>query len=165
MVYVAAGAHIVGPYRYHLWRTWCESGTRLLAIGLNPSTADATTDDPTLRRLVGFARDWGHGGLDLCNLFALRATDPRELRTTDDPVGDYNDASIVTAAAGAERILLCWGAFEPKLGRDTEVVELLRARLGRDLVCLGRTKAGHPRHPLYVRHATRPTPWCPTPPY
>ncbi len=88
-------------YRYSLSRTWNESLQRIVFIGLNPSTADAQHDDPTVRRCIGFARRWGYGGLTLVNLFAYRTTEPAELKEVDDPVGLDNDRWIAEAQAGA----------------------------------------------------------------
>lgn len=135
-------------YRYVLTRWW-GGGDPLVIIGLNPSTADETVDDPTIRRCIGFARSWGFAGLLMLNLFAFRATDPSELRAVADPVGPENDQHLIAQSSG--RVVLCaWGASMPFLSR-------VRARkvvpmLGRaHLTCLGRTADGSPRHPLYVK--------------
>ncbi len=134
-------------YRYSLVRRWGD-GDVVRWVMLNPSTASATEDDPTIRRCMGFARAWGYDGIVVHNLYALRATDPRALRTHPDPVGPVNDSYI----AGWRVPTVCaWGAHADtgRAGRAGEVLALLR-RTDVTPMCLGRTKAGHPRHPLYL---------------
>ena len=122
---------------------------------LNPSTADERRDDPTIRRCVGFARRWGFGGVEIVNLFALRASDPRVLRRAGDPVGAANDRHIARAAARATLVVLAWGACGRLRGRSAEI----RARLSRPAPrCLGLTRSGEPRHPLYLRADARLVP-------
>lgn len=145
-------------YRYALTRTWDDRPPAVFLM-LNPSTANAFQLDPTVRRCVGFARRWGHGGLVVLNAFALRSTDPRGLRTVDDPVGPDNDqviADVLTGHPGP--VVVAWGAepYVTATGRDRELAELLRAARP---VCLGLTAAGHPRHPLYVRGDAAPIPF------
>src|SRR5687768_16866498 len=96
-------------YRFELWRIWDEDGPKLNVIGLNPSTADENLDDPTIRRCIGFARDWGFGGLVMTNLFAYRSTDPKGLAAVDDPVGPNNDYHLEIAACSGTP-LAAWGA-------------------------------------------------------
>lgn len=134
-----------GRYRYQLTRRWSE-GPVACFIGLNPSTADARVDDPTIRRCIGFARSWGCGALEMLNLFALRATDPRVMRADSAPVGPDNEQWLRSACERSEIIVACWGVHGVHLGRAGEV----RGLLGDDLLCLGTTKDGHPRHPLYL---------------
>ena len=114
---------------------------------LNPSTADARRDDPTIRRCMGFARLWGYSVLEVRNLFAWRATDPRELLTAPDPTGGPRGDRELQAVAKADLVIAAWGARVP-FARDREALALLG---GCDLKCLGRTRNGQPRHPLYVR--------------
>lgn len=137
-------------WRYSLTRSWGEWQNPLVCIGLNPSTADETQDDPTIRRVIGFARSWGHDGLVMLNLFGYRSTDPAPLRRMDRgvAVGPENDAYIALEAEG-RRVLCAWGVHGEVHGRAHEVYRTLK-RAGVDLVCLGLTKAGSPRHPLYV---------------
>lgn len=140
-----------GAYRYWLRRVW-EVGPPLGAfVMLNPSTADATADDPTVRRCVGFARGWGCGGLVVVNLFALRATDPRALRGAADPVGPDVDPRLLSAPLNCRcrPVVAGWGVHGTLGGRDAAVARLLAAA-GVPLWCLGRTKGGHPKHPLYL---------------
>jgi hypothetical protein len=144
-----------GRYRYQLMRSWGD-GPWLTFVMLNPSTADALVDDPTIRRCIAFAEAWGYGGLIVVNLFALRATDPRELLTAVDPVGHENDWHIADAVEQTDLVVAAWGASIPRQHgkRPAAVRELLG-----DAHHLGLTAAGHPRHPLYLRADTRPTRW------
>lgn len=146
-------------YRYSLERSWSDDNCApCLFIGLNPSTADAELDDPTIRRCIRFARDWGHTGLLMGNLFALRSTDPRALVGHRDPVGPENDLAIASMAERSTRVVVAWGATDMGLhaSRAWDVLQLIG--LSR-VVCLGRTKDGYPRHPLYVKASTRDEPY------
>ena len=96
-------------YRYRLSRRW-RQGSTLAVVGLNPSTADRYRDDATTRRVTGLAKQLGHGGLILVNLYGFRSTDPAGLLAMQDPVGPGNDAAIRRAAREADQILLAWGA-------------------------------------------------------
>lgn len=145
-----------GLYRYWLERTWDESKTEVCFVMLNPSTADASVDDPTIRRCIGFAKAWGHGSLTVVNLFGLRATDPKALLTHDrNPVGIENDDYLINAAMDAEVIVAAWGTKGTYLGRAAKVTQMLTGA-GFDLHCLDITKDGHPKHPLYVKGDTVP---------
>lgn len=133
-------------YRYRLRRIWGPEPP-LVVIGLNPSTATAEIDDPTVQRCQGFARRWGHGGLVMLNLFAWRSTNPKVLTGLADPVGPDNDQWLLQETTG--RTTLCaWGNHGALRGRARAVCRLLA---GRDLRCLGITNAQAPRHPLYIR--------------
>lgn len=134
-------------YRYHLARTWDKQKPRMMFIGLNPSTADHTKLDPTLRRVVGFADREGCGGIMMANLFAFRATRPGDMKAAGDPVGPINDWWLKTAARWASKIVVGWGTHGGFNNRDVQVERLLA---GADLLCLGLTGGGHPRHPLYL---------------
>ncbi len=144
------GAVVDGPYRYLLWRTVPGGEGRVCFVMLNPSVADAARDDPTLRRCLGFARAWGFGALDVCNLFAYRTTDPAALASARDPVGPRNDRYLARAFGRATLVVAAWGAGGVLGGRAGEVAAAARC----ELRCLGLTKGGQPRHPLYVRAAT-----------
>ena len=148
-----------GTYRYRLERAWSDD-PRDVWLMLNPSTADATLDDPTIRRCVGFSRRWGAGGIVVANLYALRATDPAELERHPDPVGPANDAHIADVVQHAwrdgARIVCAWGAHPFAASRALDVAEGLRDMLP---VCLGTTRSGAPRHPLYVRADVVPVRW------
>jgi hypothetical protein len=150
-------------YRYRLTRTWGSSGTHVTWIMLNPSTADAMTDDPTIRRCTAFTRAWGFDGLIVVNLFAYRATDPSGL-AGGDPVGPDNDRFIREAIHAWSEVVAAWGATtipgKPRLVTDraAQVTATLTAA-GYQLGCLGTTKSGQPRHPLFVSADTPLTPW------
>ena len=119
---------------------------------LNPNTADAVRDDPTIRRCVAFARRWGYGGVDVVNLFAYRTPHPRELARAEDPVGPRNDRYLRRALRTAELVVCAWGATRVAARRAHAVAGILD---GAPLHCLGRTRSGAPRHPLYLRADTR----------
>ena len=116
---------------------------------LNPSTADATVDDPTIRRCRGFARAWDCNGIVVANLYALRATDPAELWRHPEPVGPLNDFHLQRLALEHETVVCAWGA-NARRERVAQVRALFTGPHHR-LMCLGVTKDGSPRHPLYVR--------------
>jgi hypothetical protein len=142
-------------YRYVLWRTFCEQPRNyVMFVGLNPSTADDTKDDPTLRRCIGFARAWGFDALCMTNLFAYRATDPRQMKGYSRPIGHENDRWLTACAREANLVVAAWGTTGQFMARDEEVRSLLD-----DLHVLDLTKGGHPRHPLYARGSSRPLPW------
>lgn len=141
-------------YRYRLWRRWDRSRPRIAFCMLNPSTADECVDDPTIRRCIGFARAWGYGGVEIVNLFALRATDPRELRRARDPVGDDNRIHVLAIAAKTAAMVIAWGAEGALREQGAQTLEVLSPRAR--LLALGWTQAGEPRHPLYLRRDLRP---------
>lgn len=142
-------------HRYTLTRTW-DGGVGTAAwIGLNPSTADESQLDPTLRRVRNFSRAWGYRSFVMLNLFAYRATRPVDMLKVEDPVGPMNDVFIENVCSGAGIIVCAWGAHGGHLHRDREVWAILQ-RLPYRSYCLGVTKDGHPRHPLYVTSATAP---------
>lgn len=146
----AAVLSACGLYRYRLERTWDDALAPALFVMLNPSTADATVDDPTVRRCIGFARSWGCGGVVVVNLFAFRATDPAALLSAADPVGPDNFRHVIDAIEVDKpaKVVCAWGAHRlPPMGN--EMVARIRMT-GRELHCLGMTMAGCPRHPLYV---------------
>ncbi|WPE19847.1 DUF1643 domain-containing protein [Shinella zoogloeoides] len=140
-----------GRYRYGLTRQWSD-GLMMGFVMLNPSTADADLDDPTIRRCIGFARREGCGGIVVVNLFPLRATDPAQLWATRylerfGPDSDNEFQRHLRMMTGP--IVAAWGADGDSQGGDA--VALMRHYLGSRLVCLGKTQQGAPRHPLYVR--------------
>ena len=149
-------------YRYLLTRIWQPEGARLLYVLLNPSTATEAQNDPTVERCERRARVLGFGGFRVTNIFAFRATDPKEMRAAADPVGQGNDAAIGASldwvAGTGGRVICAWGAHGAHLGRGAEVEAVLRAS-GRELFHLGLTKAGAPRHPLYIGYDRQPQPW------
>ncbi len=143
-------------YRYELRRTWESGATKVLWVMLNPSTADATVDDPTVRRCMGFARSWGHGGIVVANLYALRSVDPAALMAHSDPVGPENNDTLVRLANAPDvgLVMAAWGAHPSAIHRARHV----RGLLG-DVYHLGLTRYEHPRHPLYVKGDTQPIWW------
>jgi hypothetical protein len=122
---------------------------------LNPSTADANVDDPTIRRCIGFARSWGYGRMGVVNLFAFRATKPNDLLRADDPVGPENDDHICDALAHSDFVICAWGAHKFAEARARDFMKILKTR-NTLAHCLGVTKAGAPRHPLYVKGDVTP---------
>jgi hypothetical protein len=155
-----------GQYRYTLTRpplqNFASAGTALFVM-LNPSTADASVDDPTIRRCRGFARDWDCNGLVVANLYALRSTDPKALLSHPDPVGPDNDYWLRSLAREFETVVCAWGA-NAKTERVAAVWKIFQGhgdpRL-RNVWCLGTTKSGAPKHPLYVRGDQKLIRWEP----
>jgi len=146
-----------GTYRYTLTR-WIKDGDSLEYINfvlLNPSTADAEQDDPTIRRCRGFAEAWGHYALVVTNLFAYRATDPRAMRAADDPVGPENNHILGHIAIGSSRTVVAWGNHGNHQGRAEKVLSFLPGPLW----CLGITGQGQPKHPLYLARSTELVPY------
>lgn len=144
-----------GRYRYSLHRRWDVTKPNAVWIMLNPSTADAEQDDPTIIRCMNFARSWGLGGIVVVNLYGLRATNPKELWRADDPIGPDNDRHlyVYTKSHIFERIIVAaWGA-NAKPDRVRQVMSMPQMQRAQ---CLGVTKHGAPRHPLYVRGDTTP---------
>lgn len=146
-----------GLYRYSLVRRWDVTLPVMVFIMLNPSTADANLDDPTIRRCMGFARTMGFGGIMVVNLFAFRATSPDDMKAAEDPVGLDNDHWLGKAfdyCSRAQRsAVAAWGVHGQHKDRDYAVAALA-AKHGVELMCLGKTKGGDPRHPLYVKGDT-----------
>lgn len=189
--YVSAGAHIsfCGLYRYGLWREW--RGTHdpknwrwlgakdgagremgdpksCLFVMLNPSTADGAGDDPTIRRCVGFAKGWNFERLEVVNLFAYRATKPRDLlarqNSREDIIGWQNSELVAEAARDAGLIVCAWGTNVDALDPTGDHVETVRGWLDpKPQFALGFTKDGHPRHPLYAPANARLVPLPPAP--
>ncbi len=151
-----------GTYRYSLHRRWAPEpatlepggqaglppGGRVCFCLLNPSTADAKVLDPTLTRCVRFARRWGGGHMEVVNAFALRSTNPKGLGRAADPNGAGNDRAIVRAAKRADLVVIGWGTHACLNDRHAAVLGLLRGVCTPH--CFGVTKAGFPRHPLYL---------------
>ena len=143
-------------YRYNLWRIWEIGKPFALFIGLNPSTADFTKDDPTVRRCKQFALDWGYGGFHIVNLFGYRATKPTDMIKQADPIGSENDQYLRGTAEKAGIIVAAWGANGGFMGGNRRVLSLLSDL---DVFCMGKTKMGHPCHPLYLKGDTKPIPF------
>lgn len=140
-----------GRYRYVLTRTWDAALPVLVFCMLNPSTADEWEDDPTIRRCMGFARREGCGGIAVVNLFAWRSTNPDKLPLLDaDKAGPDNTEHVARTVKG-RRVIVAYGAhFSAHPFVALPFLELLRSNAV-SIHCLGTTKSGAPRHPLYVR--------------
>lgn len=144
-------------YRYSLWRKWSdENRGYAMFIGLNPSTADETRNDPTVRRCIGYAKDWGYSGLIMTNIFGYRATLPAALKAVNEPIGAGNDRALRTLAATAAVVVAAWGVHGVHLNRHEKVRKMLP-----QLKVLRLTKAGHPCHPLYLPKTLSPICWNP----
>ncbi|MCG3128801.1 MAG: hypothetical protein CHACPFDD_03694 [Phycisphaerae bacterium] len=146
-------------YRYQLWRAIAADGPSVAFIMLNPSTADASRDDATIRSCWSIARRNGFARLEVVNLFAWRCRNPAELRAVPDPVGRLNDRNIQSVLQRVEIIIAAWGRHGAWLDRDREVAR--RHLAGRVVLCVGETKGGQPRHPLYVAAGAPLRPFTP----
>lgn len=169
--------HLFSPdrkYRYALWRRFEQPYEMLteyspttmrdgyvMFIGLNPSTADENKDDPTLRRCIDFAKRWGYCELCMTNLFGFRATQPRDMLKTANPIGADNDITLLRVAKEAAMILCAWGGEGKFGGRDEVVADMLtRPYAGqKDLMALRLISDGSPEHPLYIPAETKPIIW------
>lgn len=142
-----------GTYRYWLQRKIEGGRTRipvpLVFVMLNPSTADADVDDPTIRRCMGFAKTWGYGSLEVINLYALRSTDPKNLKLHSDPVGPNNLACMVSVMGRMVDVVCAWGGKVDQHRVDTFLALARTLRI--DLWCLKVNKDGSPKHPLYAK--------------
>lgn len=159
-----------GTYRYRLWRFWSD-GPKVTWIMLNPSTADAEVDDPTIRRCVGFTTLWAEnrggycelGGIDVVNLYALRATYPKELDAHPDPIGPENNHHVRSAMDESTLCIAAWGCrktgYPDNFGARVNAVHQIALDLGATMYCLGIAKDGSPRHPLYLPYDAPFTPW------
>ncbi len=138
-------------YRYALWRTWDDSKPYAMFIGLNPSTANETEDDPTIRRCISFSKNWGFGGLVMANLFAFRATKPSVMKASNDPIGEENNKWLRELANEASIVIAAWGNDGSYFKRSKQVKELLP-----NLHCFKINKSGEPAHPLYLSAKLKP---------
>lgn len=131
-------------YRWLLMRRWNEGSKICMFIGLNPSTADYSNDDPTVSRCVGFARKWGCSAMYMMNAYAFRATDPKVMKRQSDPVGQQCDEHLKAISASCSIKVACWGAHIETY-RQTELKRMIPG-----LKCFGLTAKGYPKHPLYL---------------
>lgn len=154
---ITGEALVLGEYRYYLTRTWAAEMPYVVFVGLNPSTADATENDPTIRKCMRYAMGWGFGGIVMLNLFAFRATDPTVMRKAADPVGPMNDLTLGHWMVDADLVVACWGDYGFERGR-----EFADRHVGR-LAALRVNFSGHPAHPLYLPADLRPTPYLARP--
>lgn len=143
-------------YRYTLRRSWMGAGSVVNFVMLNPSTADEVFDDPTIRKCTGFAKRWGFSGLVVTNLFAFRATDPRDLRNCglELAIGPENDAVLRREATLAGTVVCAWGEHGGWLKRDEAVMNGPLA--GLDLGRIGSTRGGYPLHPSRCAYTSAP---------
>ncbi len=141
-------------YRYKLSRTWDSTKSTILFIGLNPSIADETIDDPTITRCLNYAKDWGYGTLLMANLFAFRSTYPKDIYLTDNPIGNENDNYILECVAQSDLVVACWGNNGMYMDRENIIKELIP-----NLYCLQKNKNGTPHHPLRLPRDIRPIPF------
>lgn len=156
------GAFITSDFRYHLWRCWGGAGSRSVCfVMLNPSTADSNDDDPTLTRIIGFAKSWGFGSLDVVNLYAYRATSPETLRSAGFPVGEWTDQKIAAVLSRdlsqggyADKVVVGWGTNAQRHRADA-VLKTIRGA-GFEPHALKVSKLGAPWHPLYLPGSTEP---------
>ncbi len=149
-----------GLYRYILTRIWDKQKPHATFIMLNPSTADASIDDPTIRRCINFSRAWGFGGIKVVNVFAFRATDPKKLMGVEDPIGQDNHSHVVNSFKMAGIIVAAWGASGPQREFPYNRIKMAMQEAGiQKIYCLGITKDGNPRHPLYIKNSTKPIPY------
>lgn len=149
-----------GQFRYRLWRRWAEAErNKLVFIMLNPSTAGAEQDDPTIRKCIGFAKRYAYSGIEVVNLYAYRATDPADLKRAGWPKGPDNDQHILDACreSSDHEAICAWGANARGMDRPRVVLEMLRSN-GIHPQALALTSDGMPRHPLYIPYGAAPIP-------
>ena len=147
-------------YRYTLTRVWDEDKPAVAFIGLNPSTADEVDNDPTIRKCIKYAKDWGYGALVMLNVYAYRSTDWKALKTANDPYGKDNDAWLMKVYPHVEKFVACWGNHVKDVGKsDGYMADYISAyiedRVGDKLTLLAETKQGQPWHPLYLSGSLR----------
>ncbi len=142
-------------HRYCLWRIWDESKPKVMFIGLNPSTANETSDDPTIRRIKGLAYKWGYGGFYMLNLFPYVTAYPKELETKLEDEAEWQNAIwIEKTKSECEKIIFAWGAFDQAKIRAHSLVATIP-----NPYCLAINKNGSPKHPLYIKGDTIPVPY------
>ena len=144
-------------YRYDLHRVVGEGRSVVTFVMLNPSTADETSNDPTVKTCIRYAQKWNYGRLTVVNIFAYRSTDPRELYELDDPIGTANDSAIRAAARVADLVVCAWGTHGKLLKRGEAVRQMLNEICEPHVLEL--TKEGHPHHPLYLKENRVPIAW------
>ena len=137
-------------YRYELWRKW-EDKPYCMFIGLNPSTADETLNDPTVRRCIDYAERWGYGALCMTNIFSYRATDPKVMMAFGEPIGLDNNRTLKTLASSAGVVVAAWGKDGSYMNIDKEVIDMIPF-----LRCLKKNGDGSPAHPLYLKKSLTP---------
>lgn len=141
-----------GQYRYELTRTWLTGGKNIAFIMLNPSTADADNDDPTMNRVISFCQKWGFGSVTVGNLFALRATNPKDLYFHPDPIGEQNDWQLQRIIRKSEAVICAWGSHGHYKDRAHDVFH----KIDKPKYYLDLTIFNEPKHPLYIKGDTLP---------
>ncbi len=150
-----------GKYRYSLGRIWDSARSSLNFIMLNPSTATEYKNDATIERCYRRAKSMGFGSLWVTNIFAYRATDPKDMRAAEDPIGPLNDEYICNTAFGVDMVICGWGSAHGSfMGRGAAVEEMLRHITG-NLHALKICNDGSPSHPLYISYKKAPEVWQP----
>lgn len=149
-------------YRYILTRDWSRGKTpkSINFVMTNPSVADETNDDPTIRRCLGFADSWGYNVIVVTNLFAWRNIHPSWLRMVSEPVGPRNNSYLLTCAKLSDLVICAWGNYGGYRDRDQEVIRFFQDNK-LTLYCLGLTNSGRPRYPLRLKKNLTPQPWLP----
>lgn len=145
-------------YRYSLIRIWKPNKRRLVFVMLNPSTATEILNDPTVERCERRARKLDYGSIQVINIFAWRATDPKKMRVSKDPIGPDNDITILEACDWCDDIIAAWGSHGAHLKRGIQVEKILR-NSSKPIFHLGLSKQGHPKHPLYISYSKKPERW------
>lgn len=140
-----------GTHRYSIWRIWDKSKQIVMFIGLNPSTANQDSDDPTIRRVIKFASNWGYGGVYMMNLFTQVTPYPHELKLNDDEQIIENRDRIFPMAEWCKLIIFAWGNFKEAEQEGQHYSDILNG------YCLGKNQNGSPKHPLYIHSKTQPT--------
>lgn len=143
---------LCGGYRFSLWRIWRLDIPSVMLIGLNPSTANAKTDDPTIRRIRGLVKENGFGGFFMTNLFPFITPYPEELAIADKYLVE-NDETLRHIRSLCHSVVFCWGNFNTR-DRDKEVIGMFP-----DALCFGKNKSGSPKHPLYLKSSTQLKPF------
>ena len=138
-------------YRYVLSRIWDESKPTVMIIGLNPSTADETENDPTIERCISFARSWEYGGIYMLNLFAFRATKPKDMFDAENPIGRDNDQYIKKYSKICDKVVCAWGNDGSYKNRSREILAMID-----NIYYLKLNKTGEPAHPLYLKGDLKP---------
>ena len=148
-----------GKYRYTLLRRWGNRPKGVTWVMLNPSTADDTEDDNTIRKCMEFTKRWGYDAMLVVNLFALRATDPRKLEGQKEPWGPENAGWVAQSCRQADMVVAGWGSVKPKMRTAAEITIGLIREAGFYFKCLGANQDGSPKHPLYLKYDTRLMLW------
>lgn len=152
VTYLHSGAFVDGDHRYSLYRSWSTGARSVCWVMLNPSTADADEDDPTIRKCVGFSKQWGFGSIDVVNLYSFRSKSPKALKAAGFPNGPFADSAIRSVLGEyVDRVVCAWGTHA-RPDRVAEVLAMIKES-GHEMRAVRMTKAGHPGHPLYVPYS------------